>query len=370
MDAPHAARSGHQGTAMALAPLAHVLWTRVMRYDASRPGLARPRPLRPVGRTRVDPALLDAPPHRLRPDARRPARSSGSGAAARRATPRCTTPRASRSPPGRSARVRQRRRHGASPSASLRSRFGADDLRPPHFVHRQRRRPGGGRQPRGRLASPGTWGWAGSSYVYDDNHISIDGPTELAFSDDAATRFRAYGWHVERARRDRQRPRRPRGGAAPRGGGRGPPVAARAAQPHRLPVARSTPTTTRPTATPSATRRSAPPRSPRPAPRRDLLRPRRRPRPATAPPVTGGHGARRGVGEAARRVGRRPRRAGGVPGRRRACRAGTPGSAELGARRQGRHPQGQRRLRPGARSTTSRPRWPAVPTSPATPAPS
>ena len=33
--------------------------------------------------------------------------------------------------------------------------------------------------------------------VYDDNHISIDGPTELALSDDAAARFRAYGWHVE-----------------------------------------------------------------------------------------------------------------------------------------------------------------------------
>src|SRR5688572_20035676 len=37
MDAPHAARSGHQGTAMALAPLAHVLWTRVMKYDAGDP---------------------------------------------------------------------------------------------------------------------------------------------------------------------------------------------------------------------------------------------------------------------------------------------------------------------------------------------
>ena len=36
MDAPHAARSGHQGTAMALAPLAHVLYTRVMNYDAAR----------------------------------------------------------------------------------------------------------------------------------------------------------------------------------------------------------------------------------------------------------------------------------------------------------------------------------------------
>jgi transketolase len=33
--------------------------------------------------------------------------------------------------------------------------------------------------------------------VYDDNHISIDGKTELSLSDDAAERFRAYGWHVE-----------------------------------------------------------------------------------------------------------------------------------------------------------------------------
>ena len=38
MDAPHAAKSGHQGTAMALAPLAHVLWTRIMKYDADDPG--------------------------------------------------------------------------------------------------------------------------------------------------------------------------------------------------------------------------------------------------------------------------------------------------------------------------------------------
>jgi transketolase len=32
---------------------------------------------------------------------------------------------------------------------------------------------------------------------YDDNHITIDGETELALTDDAATRFRSYGWHVE-----------------------------------------------------------------------------------------------------------------------------------------------------------------------------
>src|SRR4029450_10975580 len=35
--APQAAKRGHPGTAMALAPLAHVLWTRVLRYDAEAP---------------------------------------------------------------------------------------------------------------------------------------------------------------------------------------------------------------------------------------------------------------------------------------------------------------------------------------------
>ena len=37
MDAPQRANSGHPGTAMALAPLAHVLWSRVMTYDPSEP---------------------------------------------------------------------------------------------------------------------------------------------------------------------------------------------------------------------------------------------------------------------------------------------------------------------------------------------
>ncbi len=33
--------------------------------------------------------------------------------------------------------------------------------------------------------------------LYDDNNISIDGPTDLAYSDDAPGRFAAYGWHVQ-----------------------------------------------------------------------------------------------------------------------------------------------------------------------------
>ena len=34
--------------------------------------------------------------------------------------------------------------------------------------------------------------------VYDDNHISIDGPTEMSFTEDRAKRFEAYGWYVQK----------------------------------------------------------------------------------------------------------------------------------------------------------------------------
>ncbi|HVC39650.1 MAG TPA: transketolase [Candidatus Dormibacteraeota bacterium] len=34
--------------------------------------------------------------------------------------------------------------------------------------------------------------------LYDDNHVSLDGPTSLSFSEDVGARFRAYGWQVQR----------------------------------------------------------------------------------------------------------------------------------------------------------------------------
>ncbi len=34
-------------------------------------------------------------------------------------------------------------------------------------------------------------------FLYDDNHITIDGSTELSFSEDVGARFEAYGWHVQ-----------------------------------------------------------------------------------------------------------------------------------------------------------------------------
>jgi len=35
-------------------------------------------------------------------------------------------------------------------------------------------------------------------YLYDDNHISIEGSTDFAFTEDRGKRFEAYGWHVQR----------------------------------------------------------------------------------------------------------------------------------------------------------------------------
>src|SRR5471030_2555950 len=34
-------------------------------------------------------------------------------------------------------------------------------------------------------------------YLYDDNHISIEGNTDIAFNEDVNKRFEAYGWHVQ-----------------------------------------------------------------------------------------------------------------------------------------------------------------------------
>lgn len=44
----------------------------------------------------------------------------------------------------------------------------------------------------------GHWSLGNLVYLYDDNHVSIEGPTGIAFCEDVAKRFDAYGWHVRR----------------------------------------------------------------------------------------------------------------------------------------------------------------------------
>ena len=42
----------------------------------------------------------------------------------------------------------------------------------------------------------GHWGLGKLIALYDDNHISIDGSTDVAFTEDVSKRFEAYGWHT------------------------------------------------------------------------------------------------------------------------------------------------------------------------------
>ena len=78
------------------------------------------------------------------------------------------------------------------------NRDGHDDRRPLDLRHRvatatSRR----ASRPR-RRRSPATSGCGKLVVLYDDNHIQLDGPTAMAWSEDVPQRFEAYGWHTQR----------------------------------------------------------------------------------------------------------------------------------------------------------------------------
>lgn len=194
MDAVMRANSGHTGTAMALAPAAHVLFSRIMRYDASAPDWPdRDRFILSAGHASM---LVYAMTHLLgygvTLDDIRDFRQLGSitpGHPERGLTPgvEVTT--------GPLGQGFANAVGMALAERGLRARLGADLVDHRTFVivsdgdlmegisHEAASL--AGHQQLGRLIA-----------VYDDNRITIDGNTDLALSDDAARRFEAYGWHV------------------------------------------------------------------------------------------------------------------------------------------------------------------------------
>ena len=57
-------------------------------------------------------------------------------------------------------------------------------------------------------ALAGTLGLGKLILFYDDNLISLDGPTELSYNDNVLERFEAYHWHTQRAARRQRSERR------------------------------------------------------------------------------------------------------------------------------------------------------------------
>ncbi len=195
MDAPHAARSGHQGTAMALAPLAHVLWTRIMRYDAGRPDWPdRDRFVLSAGHASIlQYAMLYLTGHGLSLDDIRSFRQWGSPTPGHPEVGCTPGVEVTTGPLGQGFANAVGM---AVAESQTRARFGAEVCDHRVFVIA-----GDGDLSEGvsheAASLAGHLGLGRLTVVYDDNRVTIDGPTDLALSDDAAARFGSYGWHVE-----------------------------------------------------------------------------------------------------------------------------------------------------------------------------
>ena len=194
MDGPHRANSGHQGTAMALAPAAHVLWTRIMRYDASAPDWPdRDRFILSCGHASIlQYAMLHLTGYGLELDDLESFRQWGSRTPGHPERGHTVGIEVTTGPLG------QGFANGVGMAIAeqhLRTRFGPDvcDHHVHAFVSDGDLEEGISHE---AASLAGHLGLGRLVYLYDDNHISIDGPTELALSDDAPGRFRAYGWHV------------------------------------------------------------------------------------------------------------------------------------------------------------------------------
>lgn len=195
MDAPHAARSGHQGTAMALAPLAHVLYSRIMSYDAARPDwIDRDRFVLSAGHASIlQYSLLHLAGFGLTLDDLKDFRQWGSATPGHPEVGHTAGVEVTTGPLGQGVANMVGM---AIAEAQLRSRYGAEI-----FDHHVFGICGDGDLSEGvsheAASLAGHLGLGKLVLCYDDNHITIDGETELALTDDAAGRFRAYGWHVE-----------------------------------------------------------------------------------------------------------------------------------------------------------------------------
>ena len=194
MDAPEAANSGHPGTAMALAPLAHVLWTRIMRYDPVDPHWPdRDRFVLSNGHACIlQYAMLHLTGYDLSLEDLKQFREWGSRTPGHPEYHHTPGIEVTTGPLGQ----------GFANSVGMalaerwvRTTFGSDVC-----DHRTYAILGDGCMMEGvsheAASLAGHLGLGRLFAFYDDNHITIDGPTELAYDDDPVKRFEAYGWRV------------------------------------------------------------------------------------------------------------------------------------------------------------------------------
>lgn len=194
MDAPHAARSGHQGTAMALAPVAHVLWHRIMVYDPKQPDWPdRDRFVLSCGHaSALLYAMLHLSGYDLSLSNLKAFRQLGSPTAGHPEAGHVPGVEVTTGPLGQGFANAV----GMGIAESwLRHRFSPELC--DHHIYvlcSDGDLAEGVSHEAASLA--GHLGLGRLIYIYDDNRISIDGETHSWLSDDAIGRFESYGWHT------------------------------------------------------------------------------------------------------------------------------------------------------------------------------
>jgi transketolase len=200
MDAVQKANSGHPGTPMALAPVAYLLYTRIMRHSPTHPEwLARDRFVLSAGHASM---LLYSTLHLtgygISLDDLKNFRQLGSPTAGHPEYGHAPGIETTTGPLGQ----------GISTAVGLAlgermmvARFGEELLA--HFTYVIA---SDGDLEEGISAEAssiaGHLGLGRLIAFYDDNHISIEGDTKLAFSEDVGRRYEAYGWHVQNLHED------------------------------------------------------------------------------------------------------------------------------------------------------------------------
>jgi transketolase len=194
MDAVQKANSGHPGTPMALAPAAHVLWTRIMNYDATAPDWPnRDRFILSNGHaSMLLYSMLYLTGFGLELSDIEQFRQWGSLTPGHPEYGHTVGVEVTTGPLGQGIANSV---GFAISEKHLRTRFGADLI--DHYVFGFC---GDGDLMEGvsheAASLAGHYKLGKLVFVYDDNHITIDGPTELTYTDNVPERFRAYGWDV------------------------------------------------------------------------------------------------------------------------------------------------------------------------------
>jgi transketolase len=198
-DAVQRAESGHPGTPMALAPVAYVLWTRHLRHSPSDPDWPnRDRFVLSAGHaSMLLYSLLHLTGYDLSMEEIKNFRQWGSE------TPGHPEAHLSEGVETTTGPLGQGFANGVGMAVA--ERLLADEFNTEEHTIVDHRTYGicsdgdlmeGVSHEAASLA--GHLGLGKLIYFFDDNHITIDGDTDLAFTEDVVGRFEAYDWHVQR----------------------------------------------------------------------------------------------------------------------------------------------------------------------------